>query len=83
MLRTDADLNTHHTGRMQMTVEVTLTHPAATFAAVKALEGMSTEPVRSDGELVMVPVADRFGAVMEAARRLSRAGVSAADLVVR
>ena len=30
-----------------MRLEVTLTHPAAAFAAMLALEGMSEEPVRA------------------------------------
>ena len=66
-----------------MQIEVTLTHHAAAFAAIQALEGMSEHPVRAEGELVVVPVAERFGAIMEAARRLSRAGVGAADLAIR
>ena len=64
-------------------VEVTLTHPAAAFAAMIALEGMSEAPVHADGILVWLQVPEREGAIMEAARRLSRAGVGAADLVVR
>ena len=62
---------------------MTLTHEAAAFAAMTALEGMSDEPVHADGIVVSLQVAERDGAIMEAARRLSRAGVSADDLVVR
>ena len=64
-------------------VEVTLTHPAAAFAAMAALEGMTDEPPHADGTLVTVTVAEHAGAVMEAARRLSLAGVGVEDLVAR
>ncbi len=64
-------------------VEVTLTHPAAAFAAMAALEGMTDEPPHADGALVTVTVAEHGGAVMEAARRLSLAGVGVEDLVAR
>ncbi|RKQ91461.1 ABC-2 type transport system ATP-binding protein [Solirubrobacter pauli] len=64
-------------------VEVTLTHEAAAFAATSALECMSDEPVHTDGALVVVQVAERSGAIMEAARRLSQAGVGAEDIAVR
>jgi ABC-2 type transport system ATP-binding protein len=64
-------------------LEVTLTHEAAAFAAMSALEGMSEEPVQADAELVVVQVAERSGAIMEAARRLSQAGVGAEDIAVR
>jgi ABC-2 type transport system ATP-binding protein len=64
-------------------VEVTLTHEAAAFAAMTALECMSTEPVQAEGTLVAVQVAERSGAIMEAARRLSQAGVGAEDIAVR
>ena len=64
------------------TLSVTLSHPAAAFAAVAALESMSTEPPRVEQQSVRVVVPERSGAVMEAARRLLRAGVRAEDLVV-
>jgi ABC-2 type transport system ATP-binding protein len=64
-------------------LDVTLTHGAAAFAAITALEGMSEEPVHADGLQVQVQVADRSGAIMEAARRLSQAGVAAEDIAVR
>ena len=64
-------------------VEVTLTHEAAAYAASNALADMSEEPVRADGRLVAVQVAQRGGAIMEAARRLSQAGVGAEDIAVR
>ena len=65
-----------------MQIEVTLTHPAAAFAAMVALEDMSEQPPYADGTRVLLPVAERTGAVMEAARRLYRAGVGADDIVV-
>jgi ABC-2 type transport system ATP-binding protein len=64
-------------------LEVTLSHSAAAFAAMVALEGMSEEPVHADAALVTLSVPDRTGAIMEAARRLSRAGVAADDIAVR
>jgi ABC-2 type transport system ATP-binding protein len=64
-------------------LEVTLTHPAAGFAAMAALEGMSEEPPHADGLLVRLAVPERGGAIMEAARRLSRAGVGVEDIAVR
>ena len=64
-------------------LEVTLTHPAAAFAALIALEGMSEEPPHADGVVVSLAIPERTGAIMEAARRLSRAGVGADDIVVR
>jgi ABC-2 type transport system ATP-binding protein len=64
-------------------LEVKLTHEAAAFAAMAALEGMSDEPVHADGLLVSLAVPVRDGAIMEAARRLARAGVGADDVVVR
>jgi hypothetical protein len=65
-----------------MQIEVTLTHPAAAFAAMLALEDMSDHPPHADGARVWLPVADRNGAVMEVAKRLFRAGVGAEDIVV-
>ena len=64
-------------------VEATLTHPAAAFAAMAALEGMTEEPPHADGLLVRVTVSEHNGAIMEAARRLSLAGVGVDDLAVR
>jgi ABC-2 type transport system ATP-binding protein len=64
-------------------VEVRLTHPAAGFAAATALEGMSAEPPQIDGQFVRVTVVEHNGAIMEAARRLDRAGVGVDDLAVR
>jgi hypothetical protein len=68
---------------MEQRLEVTLTHPAAAFAAMIALEGMSEASPHADGVLVSLAVEERAGAIMEAARRLSRAGVGADDIVIR
>ena len=64
-------------------LEVTLTHPAAAFAATHALEGMSEDPPHVDDLRVSLSVPERRGAILEAARRLYRAGVGAEDIVVR
>ena len=64
-------------------VEVTLTHPAASHAAVSALADMTDEPPQTEGELVRVAVQARSGAIMDAARRLDRAGVGVEDIAVR
>ena len=64
-------------------LEITLTHPAAGFAAMTALEGMTEEPPAADGLFVRVAVDERRGAIIEAARRLIRAGVGVDDIVVR
>jgi hypothetical protein len=66
-----------------MRLEVTLTHPAAAFAAMIALEDMSEHPPHADGRTVAVSVPGRAGTIMEAARRLIRAGVAADDIQVR
>jgi hypothetical protein len=67
---------------MEQRLEITLTHPAAAFAAMTALEGMSEEPPHADGVLVSLLVPERGGAIMEAASRLYRAGVGADDIVL-
>ena len=64
-------------------LEVTLTHPEAGFAAMTALEEMADEPPQTEGTLVRLTVRERTGAVMEAARRLDRAGVRVDDIAVR
>ena len=63
-------------------LEVTLTHPAAAFAAMIALEDMTDEPPQADGTVVWISVGERSGAIMEAARRLFQAGVGVEDLVI-
>jgi hypothetical protein len=64
-------------------LEVTLTHEAAAYAAMIALEGMSEQPPHADKGLIWLQVPERDGAIMEAARRLWHAGVGARDVVVR
>ena len=72
-----------HESEARVRVEATLTHPAAAYAAMAALEDMSDDPPHADGSLVSVTVREKAGAVMEAARRLSLAGVGVVDLVAR
>jgi ABC-2 type transport system ATP-binding protein len=64
-------------------VEVQLAHPEEAFATAAALEEMSDEPPQIDGALVRVTVRERNGAIMDAARRLSYAGVRVDDIAVR
>src|SRR4051794_3759250 len=74
-------MRTIHDSRQRL--EVTLTHPPAAFAARSALEGMSEDPVYADGALVALSVPEQRGAIMEAARRLIRAGVAAEHIALR
>ncbi len=64
-------------------VELVLADPADGPAALAALHGMAAGPPRRDGALVRFAVHTRGGALMEAARRLDRARIHAADLRVR
>jgi ABC-2 type transport system ATP-binding protein len=64
-------------------VEVTLADPAAADAVAAALAGLGTEPPQVDAGVVRITVGARNGAIMEAARRLDRAGVDVGDLAVR
>jgi ABC-2 type transport system ATP-binding protein len=64
-------------------VEVKLTHPAAALAAQAALAGMTGEEPQAEDGLVRVTVESPSGAIMEAARRLDRAGVGVEDIAVR
>ena len=64
-------------------VEVKLTHTEAAFAATTALAGMGLDAPQSDDNLVRVTVSGGDGAIMEAARRLDRAGVGVQDIAVR
>jgi ABC-2 type transport system ATP-binding protein len=64
-------------------VEVKLTHPAAAKAAVLALADMSDDEPQVDGDVIRVAARERTGAIMQAARRLDRAGVGVVDLAVR
>ncbi len=51
--------------------------------AVRALGAMSDEPPAVEGSLVKVSVRTRRGAIVEAVRRLSDAGVGVDDLALR
>ncbi|MBI5106023.1 MAG: hypothetical protein HZB46_13770 [Solirubrobacterales bacterium] len=64
-------------------VEVRLTHPAHAPAAVAALRGMAAGPPQVAGVVVRVAVTAGDGAMMEAARRLDRAGVGADAIAMR
>jgi ABC-2 type transport system ATP-binding protein len=64
-------------------LDVVLTHPAAAPTASAVLADMAAEPPQADGAVVHVAVHDRDGAIMEAARRLDRAGVGVKDIAVR
>jgi ABC-2 type transport system ATP-binding protein len=64
-------------------VEVELEEPGQAPAAATALLPMSEEPPSSHDSIVSVTVATRTGAIVEAVRRLSDAGVSIADINVR
>ncbi len=63
-------------------VEVKLTHPAAASAAEAALADMGEE-LQHEDDLIRVAVPSSGGAIMEAARRLDRAGVGVDDIAVR
>jgi ABC-2 type transport system ATP-binding protein len=64
-------------------VEVRLAHADAAPAASAALADMADESPQIDGELVRVSVPAPAGAIMEAARRLDRAGMAVEDIAVR
>jgi ABC-2 type transport system ATP-binding protein len=64
-------------------VEVKLTHTEAAFAASSALAGMGAGSPQTDHDVVRVGVSAGNGAIMEAARRLDRAGVGVQDIAVR
>jgi ABC-2 type transport system ATP-binding protein len=64
-------------------VEVALEDDAQAEAAVTALSPMSEEPPSSHDSVVSVAVASRNGAIVDAVRRLSDAGVGVADISVR
>ena len=55
-----------------MQIEVTLTHPAAAFAAMIALEDMSDQPPYADGTRILLPVAERSGTDATAKRMVRR-----------
>jgi ABC-2 type transport system ATP-binding protein len=64
-------------------LEVRLDDDADPRTAVEALGAMSDEPPAVDGSLVKVNVRTRRGAIVEAVRRLSDAGVGVDDLALR
>jgi ABC-2 type transport system ATP-binding protein len=64
-------------------LEVRLDEGADASAAVQALLGLSDEPPSSSDGLVTVGLREHRGAIVEAVRRLSEAGVGVDDLVVR
>jgi ABC-2 type transport system ATP-binding protein len=64
-------------------LEIHLDDGADPVAAVRALVPMSDEPPSGDGGLVRVSVRERTGAIVEAVRRLSEAGVGVDDLALR
>ena len=65
-------------------LEVHLDQGADTEAATRALAPMADEPPSvEDGSLVRLHVRRRSGAIVEAVRRLSEAGVGVDDLVLR
>ena len=61
-------------------LEVTLTHPAAAFAAMTALEGMSEQPPHARGQLVVLGVPARAGAVTGATLLFGYAGLALAPM---
>jgi ABC-2 type transport system ATP-binding protein len=64
-------------------LEIHLDDGADPVAAVRALVPMSDEPPSGDDGLVRVSVRERTGAIVEAVRRLSEAGVGVDDLALR
>ena len=64
-------------------VEVALCDGTETAAAAAALAGMAADEPESEDSVVRVTVSTRAGAVMEAARRLDRAGIDVDDIAVR
>jgi len=64
-------------------LEIRLDDPADLDLAVGALAPMSDEPPTTEARLVRVGVRERRGAIVEAVRRLSEAGVGVDDLTLR
>jgi ABC-2 type transport system ATP-binding protein len=64
-------------------LEIRLDDPADLDAAVSALTPMSDELPSTEAGLVRVGVRERRGAIVEAVRRLSEAGVGVDDLTLR
>jgi ABC-2 type transport system ATP-binding protein len=51
--------------------------------AIRVLAGMSEEPPAAEGSLIRLAIREHRGAVVEAVRRLSEAGVGVDDLTIR
>jgi ABC-2 type transport system ATP-binding protein len=64
-------------------LEIRLDDPADLDVAVRVLAPMSDEPPATEAGLVKVGVRERRGAIVEAVRRLSEAGVGVDDLTLR
>jgi ABC-2 type transport system ATP-binding protein len=64
-------------------VEVSLDDPEQADTAAQALSPMSDEEPTRDDSIVCVTVATRTGAIVEAVKRLSDAGVGVADINIR
>jgi ABC-2 type transport system ATP-binding protein len=64
-------------------LEVQLEVGADSGAAARALAPMSDDPPRTDGTVVTLGVREHRGAIMEAVRRLTEAGVAVDDLALR
>jgi ABC-2 type transport system ATP-binding protein len=64
-------------------LEIHLDEAADPRVAARALVPMSDEPPSADAGLVRVNVRERSGAIVEAVRRLSEAGVGVDDLALR
>jgi ABC-2 type transport system ATP-binding protein len=64
-------------------VEVRLTDPAHAEEAARALHDLAAEAAQIDGDVVRVAVRDPRGAVVDAVRRLDRAGVGVEDVGTR
>jgi ABC-2 type transport system ATP-binding protein len=64
-------------------LEIRLDEGADPAVAIAALASMSDEPPIADTDVVKVSVRERRGAIVEAVRRLSEAGVGVDDLALR
>jgi ABC-2 type transport system ATP-binding protein len=64
-------------------LEIRLDDGAGGALAARALASMSDEPPLLEGELVKLSVREHRGAIVEAVRRLSEAGVGVDDLALR
>jgi ABC-2 type transport system ATP-binding protein len=64
-------------------LEIRLCDAEQAQAATGALASMTDDPPFADGDLVTVGVRRRAGAIVEAVRRLDRAGVAVEDIALR